>query len=183
MPTTAKGLPYPASTAPPNVPADLQALAEGVDAWIPRYKRKATAENVTNSTSMQEDDELFFSLPVGAWRVEAFLHVTGAAAADVAVSWVFTGVAALSHRACIGPGLGTAGVTNSAFGRFSAHGLGTSSSYGLDGSAASAIHEDLLLVVTTAGTIKLNWAQAVANATPSVMAVGSVIYATPMTSG
>ncbi len=31
MPTTTKGLPYPASTAPPNVPADLQALAQDLD--------------------------------------------------------------------------------------------------------------------------------------------------------
>lgn len=31
MPATAKGLPYPASTAPPNVPADLQALAADLD--------------------------------------------------------------------------------------------------------------------------------------------------------
>jgi len=31
MPTTPKGLPYPASTAPPNVPADLQALAQDLD--------------------------------------------------------------------------------------------------------------------------------------------------------
>jgi hypothetical protein len=31
MPTTSKGLPYPAATAPPNVPADLAALAEDLD--------------------------------------------------------------------------------------------------------------------------------------------------------
>jgi hypothetical protein len=31
MPTTTKGLPYPASTAPPNVPADLGALAQDLD--------------------------------------------------------------------------------------------------------------------------------------------------------
>jgi hypothetical protein len=31
MPTTTKGLPYPASTAPPNVPADLAALAQDLD--------------------------------------------------------------------------------------------------------------------------------------------------------
>lgn len=31
MPTTSKGLPYPLSTAPPNVPADLQLLAQDLD--------------------------------------------------------------------------------------------------------------------------------------------------------
>lgn len=31
MPTTPRGLPYPAATAAPNVPADLQALAEAVE--------------------------------------------------------------------------------------------------------------------------------------------------------
>ena len=34
MPTTTNGLPYPASTAPPNVPADLQALAQAVDPFM-----------------------------------------------------------------------------------------------------------------------------------------------------
>lgn len=33
MPSTTNGLPYPASSAAPNVPGDLQALATAVDAW------------------------------------------------------------------------------------------------------------------------------------------------------
>ena len=33
MPTTTNGLPYPSSTAAPNVSGDLQALATAVDAW------------------------------------------------------------------------------------------------------------------------------------------------------
>lgn len=33
MPTTPLGLPYPASGAAPNVPADIQALANAVNAW------------------------------------------------------------------------------------------------------------------------------------------------------
>lgn len=185
MPTTAKGLPYPASTAAPNVPADLQALAQAVDAqlYVPRYKRKNTAENVTNSIVMQDDDELLLSLPVGNWRVEAFLNPSGPAAADVNIAWAFTGVLGVTHRACIGPatGMTSAGAVTSM--RTTVHGITTQVSYGLDGTAASAIHEDLLLVVATAGTLKLQWAQNAANATPTVMAAGSTIYATPMAAG
>jgi hypothetical protein len=33
MPTTTNGLPYPAPSAAPNVPADIQAGMEAVDAW------------------------------------------------------------------------------------------------------------------------------------------------------
>jgi hypothetical protein len=35
MPTTANGWPYPATTAPPNVPADIQALAAAVEDRLP----------------------------------------------------------------------------------------------------------------------------------------------------
>jgi len=31
MPTTTKGIPYPASSDDPDVPADMQALAEAID--------------------------------------------------------------------------------------------------------------------------------------------------------
>lgn len=33
MPATSKGFPYPAPTAGNNVPADIQALAEAIEAW------------------------------------------------------------------------------------------------------------------------------------------------------
>jgi len=182
VPTTAKGLPYPASTAPPNVPADIQALAQAVDAqlYLARGKRKVTNENVTNSIVMQDDDELSFALGVGTWRVEAFLHASGVAAADIQVSWLFSGVTAGTNRACIGPGVGTASATNGAFVRTSVHAITTAVTYGVDGSVTSAIHEDIWLNVTGAGTLKLQWAQAVANATPSVMGGGSRLYVTPL---
>jgi hypothetical protein len=178
MPTTPKGLPYPASTAPPNVPADLQALAEAVDPWLSLGKRKLSNESVTNSVAMQDDDELSVALGVGVWRVEAFLHASGPAAADIQTAWTFSGATNGTNRACIGPGVGTASAINGAAVRTSVHALTTAVPYGVDGSVTSAIHEDLYLIVTTAGTLRLQWAQATANATASVMASGSRLYAT-----
>lgn len=49
MPTTTKGLPYPLSTAPPNIPADLQALAQALDfTVIPLLS--AAGSGITNAS-------------------------------------------------------------------------------------------------------------------------------------
>jgi hypothetical protein len=37
MPNTSKGLPYPQASDDPNVPADIQALAQQVDATLNNY--------------------------------------------------------------------------------------------------------------------------------------------------
>jgi hypothetical protein len=42
MPTTSRGLPYPSPTVPPNVPVDVQALAEAVERLDPVAKGSVT---------------------------------------------------------------------------------------------------------------------------------------------
>jgi hypothetical protein len=51
MGTTTKGLPYPANTAAPNVPADMQALAESLDFTMVRQLSPATV-NATSSITV-----------------------------------------------------------------------------------------------------------------------------------
>lgn len=38
MPNTPNGLPYPAATATPDVPRDIQALATALDGWVPKVR-------------------------------------------------------------------------------------------------------------------------------------------------
>lgn len=190
MPNTPNyGLPYPAPTAAPNVPADLQALAAAVDtalkaladadvAWQARGKRKLNNKSITNSAVLQDDDELFWSLGVGVWRIEAFLHASGAAASDIQTAWTFSGTTNGTNRSCIGPGVGTTSVINGGFVRQSTHALATAVPYGVDGSVAGVIHEDLYLIVTVAGTLRLQWSQAVAGATATTLVGGSRLYVT-----
>lgn len=183
MPTTPTyALPYPAPTAAPNVPADLQALAAAVDTLMLslalRGKRKLLNESVTNSVVMQDDDELFWDLGVGVWRVEAFLHASGAAASDVQTSWTFSGTTNGTNRSCIGPGAGTTSVTAGGIVRTSTHAIGTAVAYGVDGTTTGVIHEDIYLIVTAAGRLRLQWAQATAGATATNMNSGSRLYVT-----
>lgn len=51
MPTTSKGLRYPALSGAPNVPADMQALAEDVDAALGTNVVKAADVTATESTT------------------------------------------------------------------------------------------------------------------------------------
>lgn len=52
MPTTAKGYPYPADTAVPDVPADIQALADEVNSRLPkRMKSGSVTVTITASTT------------------------------------------------------------------------------------------------------------------------------------
>lgn len=50
MSTTAKGTPYPASTDTPDVPRDIEALADNIDERVPR-KRQVGEQAITISAS------------------------------------------------------------------------------------------------------------------------------------
>jgi hypothetical protein len=143
-------------------------------AWAPLSMliQKAAAESVTTS-SIQDDDHFQVQLVPGTYTLDLYASVTGLAAADIKTQWAFSGTLASNSRFCFGPGPNTTDVTNGGFGKASSHGLGSSISYGLDGSAAAGIHEHLSLKVTVAGLLKLQWAQAVGNATATVMTTDS----------
>lgn len=58
MPTTTNGLPYPSSTAPPNVPADIQALAEAVDTAVlaakphGEFRKQIDVQSIPNAAAL-----------------------------------------------------------------------------------------------------------------------------------
>jgi hypothetical protein len=172
MPNTIHGLPYPASTDAPNVPVDLQKLAEALDAYVPVTIRKTAAQSVTNSAALVDDTHLFVDLTPGYYIVDAWLSAGGPAAADIKTAWSFAGtIGGDNHRHCHGPQISTADVT-ATLARMSVHSLATSVPYGTDGTATSAIHERLYVPVTAAGRLRLRWAQNTANVTASTLAAG-----------
>lgn len=151
-------------------------------------KQKTVTQSVTNSTTLVDDTELQVSLDVGLYRVELNLIATAAATAvpDIQIAWAFSGTAT-SQRQVIGPGpanvdvTGTSTTTGSGIIRSSSHNLTTGVRYGVDGNATSMISEDILFTVTVAGLLKLQWAQATANAIPTNVPSGARIYVTPLT--
>jgi hypothetical protein len=167
MPTTAHGLPYPNPTIPPNVPVDLQSLAEAIDAWLPKQASPAASFTLTpNSTTMQDVPGMSVVLGVGTWVIDVYVSYNGPAAADIKIGSLFSGgLGAASIKHCVGPALGTTDVTANATMRASTHNSTTAVPYGHDGTATNgAIHEAHRLVASASGTFKIQAAQNTANA-------------------
>lgn len=155
--------------------------------WAPlaQFFKKTVQEDVTSSTTLQDDNDCQVTLVPGTYRVELFAHASGAAAADVQTQWAFSGTITGQGRSCFGPGLNTThapatspAATTVGVTRASAHTITSAVSYGLDGSNTSAIHEDLFLQVTVGGLLKLQWAQVASSGTATSLTVGSRMYVT-----
>lgn len=149
------------------------------------YDHKAAAESVTSSTTLQNDDDLSVTLPVGAWRVTAILTVsaTSATNGDLRTAWTNTGTMSTIGRSCFGPGAATtdaAGNANNAT-RMVATTLTANMSYGIDGTSSSAIIEELLIEVTAEGVLTLQWAQQTSSATSTTLSTSCRIFLTPLT--
>lgn len=73
-----------------------------------------------------------------------------------------------------------AGTDNTAAaGRSTGHFITTAVSYGLE-SDTTAVTEDLLLRVSTPGTLTLRWAQDTSDSTPTTVSAASRLYITKM---
>lgn len=148
-----------------------------------QFLKKAAAQSVTSSATVVDDTDLQTTLVPGTFRIEAFLHASGAAAGDIKTTWTFAGTASDSSRSCFGPGVNTTNVeaavtaaTTVGVNRSSTHFITTEVSYGVDGTNTSAIHEDLYLVISAGGILKLRWAQNTSNGTASTLSVASRLY-------
>lgn len=75
MPTTTNGLPYPASTAAPNVPADIQALALALDPIAKTPKVAAGIVSMTFAAEVFRTAAVTF--PVGRFTTAPAVNVTG----------------------------------------------------------------------------------------------------------
>jgi len=129
----------------------------------PMVIRKAAGEDVTNSATMQNDNDFVVVLPIGLWHIDLFLHITNAGpelTSDFKTQWTFSGTSA-SSKSIHGAEVATSNITATLV-RLSGHALATAVNYGVDDALTSIVHEDLELEVTVAGTLQLQWAQAAA---------------------
>lgn len=151
-------------------------LLDVTDFVVPQYIRKAASESVTSSATLQNDDDLLAALPVGIWRVQLWLTATGATAGDIKTTWTTTGTMTGIGRSCLGPNLST---TTNLDGGILLGGFALTSTvnYGLS-AANHAIHEDLLLDVSVAGTLQLQWAQQTSSGTATTLSTSSRMYIT-----
>lgn len=166
--------------------------AAKMNARLPLYVNKsAGAQSVTSSTTYVDDTALQLTLlPNRVYNVRCVLSVEGAQAGDIKLQWsLATDLTMTVERAARGPSINTTDVTGGAAAATTAcvnrasssHTSGTTNSYGLDGANASDIVEEFEITTgAVGGLLKLQWAQRVSSATPTVVGVDSFLLATPV---
>lgn len=165
--------------------------AASLNALLPIYIIKLATETVTNSVTLQDDDELKVTLVAGRTYLIQLRAICGVTAAqDIKMAWLRTGT--LNHagaRMCTGPSINTTDVSGTApaattvgvIRRSGGHSLTTAVNYGLDGTSTAAIEETFIIQVDVTGVLTLQWAQnTAAAATSATVIAGSYIIATPI---
>jgi len=120
--------------------------------------RKTADETVNNSSTLQNDDHLSFSVDVSeVWLVQAWLMCDSASAADIKFGWTVPASATISW----GFNSNAGGVASWAGDNLTA--LATTGSLNASTSAAATIQGiglvGIVAVAGTAGTVQLQWAQ------------------------
>ncbi|GAB2575980.1 hypothetical protein [Microlunatus antarcticus] len=149
--------------------------------WVPQlvYVKKAANTSVASSTTLIDDPHLFVDLVPGTYRVELFVHGTGAnSGGDIKAAWSYSGGAIVTGNRTA-RGMAVAGTDGTgALARSSGHFVDTAVAYGLEAAATDAFSEDILLRVATSGRFQMRWAQNVADSTPTTVTAASRIYIT-----
>jgi hypothetical protein len=138
---------------------------------------KTGNQTVNNSTTFVNDTHLTLALAASAtYHVSAMVIVSGPTGADYKQLWSFpTGATGLQF--IHGPELPVTSVRSTAIQARSAS-LGTTMTYGTDGTENSAIRQELFLSTsTTAGNLRLTWAQNAAVASNTTVYLGSYMTA------
>jgi hypothetical protein len=161
----------------------------GVGVGVPVYIFKAAAESVTSSTTMQDDNDLQFTIVANQrYEFDFNLNVSGSSSGDIRTQWAVP-ASSSGLKWCQGPANAgdTAGSTTGASTgwvarddtnmRTSCHGHTTSLSYHLE-TNGSAVREWGWIESTVGGLVKLQWAQQVSNATATTMGATSYLRVT-----
>lgn len=154
-------------------------LASDVNDAVPGVKVASGTQSVTSSTTLVDHNDFAFSLPVGRWRIEAFIHATGVGtgAGDIKINWTNTGTMTGLSRSTLGPGFTVSSVTDATMRIQSLAVFGSAAQYGLNASTW-VIQEDLLIDVTVAGVVTMQFAQQVSDATATSVVGTSKCYLT-----
>jgi hypothetical protein len=158
--------------------------SDGVDylftaaGWIPvspLAKIKPGDTTRASVTTRTNDPHLAgIALAVGTYRVEALLGVQSSSATpDFSLAWAFSGTLTGFRQTL---GFAADGVTMQTLCSTS---ITAGTTYGTGGAAGSAtifgVRELMNVTVTVAGTLDMQWAQAVSNATGTLLSAGSSV--------
>lgn len=161
--------------------------SDGVDyqyaggTWVPitpLAKIKTSDTTRTNTSSRSNDPHLAgIPLAVGTYRVEAMLGIqSSGAGGDFAMAWAFGGTWSGLRQTL---GYAADGVTMQTL---CSNTLTAGVTYGTGSTGGSAtifgVRDTMNVTVSVAGTLDMQWAQASANATGTLLSIGSTITVT-----
>lgn len=138
---------------------------------------KTTVTGKTNNTLANDPELAGVDLGVGQWDIRMLIFASNTVTTgNLRTQWSFTGSWNNPLRYCLGPVTAT-GPSNITETKMSAHSANANSDYDLGATTAYTGVQEMssTAVVTVAGTLALNWAQAVTNATATNVQAGSFI--------
>jgi hypothetical protein len=149
------------------------------------FAYKTATQTVSASTTLVDDTHMTVALPAaGTYVVTAMFLASGTAAGDLKVAWAYTGTLTNGYRGGQGPSSAStdalaatnAGTVRSAAAGNTASTVTSSAPYGVDGTNFSCIQEAGVIIVSTTGTLKVQWAQLAASGS-TVLQPGSFLWA------
>ncbi len=149
------------------------------DVTVPGVRFASGTQSVTSSTTLVNHNDFAFTLAVGRWRLEAFIHATGVGtgAGDIKINWTNTGTMTGVARSTNGPGFTVSSVTDATMRIQSLAVFGSAAQYGLNASTW-VIHEDMVIDVSVSGVVTMQFAQQVSDGTATSIVSTSRCYLT-----
>ncbi len=176
------------TTAAPHVSGttvEHQITAQDLERSAPLAIRKAVAETVTSSTTLQADDDLFFTIGVSErWAFDFYLFVSGSSGGDISIGFIVPGTQT-GFAGGIGPATTLAASAFEGDAAFHTASFATETVLGnfgvstTGGTSAVPIHifGHCNNGTAAAATFGLTWAQATSNATATTMHIHSLLIA------
>jgi hypothetical protein len=157
-------------------------LATDITEVTVKYINKPGNESVTSSTTLQNDDDFVVTLQPGTYNIRLILHWMGAsvaaAAGDIQTAWTNTGTMTLLSRTGLGGGTNFVSATEMPV-RLQGAALATALTWQGNATNSNTLIEELLITVTVAGNLQLQWAQhTTPSATATTVTTRSVMYIT-----
>ena len=157
----------------PPIYAGQRVLAATLAAMIPNVVTKGSTQTVNNSTALVNDDTLFAAVEAGGvYEVTAWIVHSSQTAGDIALGWSAPSGSTMTWGVQ-GP---AASATAASDGTANFQQRSLSQTAGMGGGAGTAVCTDargVLTVGSTAGLLRLRWAQNVANASDTQVLSGS----------
>lgn len=149
--------------------------------------RKTADESVAASTTLQDDDELKFTIAANeTWAFEGQVLVSGDIAGDIAIAFTVPAGATILWSG-VGTGILPGSTDHTSLVAKEANASGTSITFGClstaDPNYANILVRGIVVNGATAGTVQMQWAQRVSNATATIVLANSYLLATNPSGG